>query len=440
MQPLPSSTVSETEARLLKQEVANRLAEHRSRRPQRQDALAQTALPLEQEALAAGRRRGGSVADSVAARFARSTSYRDFLQQEAEAAMRQAEAAAEVARRNAEAIVAAQQQLLDEIDHWNEPAQETAAEPAPVLAFVAPEQKTSIPAIVEEEQFLFSSSAEIADASVKHRTVEHRTEPAAASPLPEAPPETVVRPTIAEMLRQASPEPAEPPVPIHANLIEFPRQLVAARRARPRHALGPLLEEANAAAAQGRDAQLRIFEVEASSISTVPAVEGVLPEWSTIRLDAAPAERAYLPAEEQISFAPPIYSASIGRRVMAATVDACCIGTAFVLSVAAAAMVSPAMPAGKLAAMSAGGVLFGIAMLYPALFFTFSDATPGMRYARIGLCTFGDDNPSRAAIRRRALVTMLSIFPLGLGILWALLDENALGWHDRISRIYQRAY
>jgi len=79
-------------------------------------------------------------------------------------------------------------------------------------------------------------------------------------------------------------------------------------------------------------------------------------------------------------------------------------------------------------------------VIYQFLFFTFSEATPGMRYARIGLCTFSDDNPTRAAMRRRILAVLLSACPLGLGFLWAWLDEEGLGWHDRISRMYQRSY
>ncbi len=69
-----------------------------------------------------------------------------------------------------------------------------------------------------------------------------------------------------------------------------------------------------------------------------------------------------------------------------------------------------------------------------------SEATPGMRYARIALCTFADDNPTRAAMRRRILATVLAACPLGIGFLWAWLDEDGLGWHDRISRMYQRSY
>ncbi len=76
-----------------------------------------------------------------------------------------------------------------------------------------------------------------------------------------------------------------PPIDIPANLIEFPRQLVAPRKARPRLAEGPLREEADETP---EAAQLRIFEVEANQISTAPAVESVAPEWSSILLAAHP--------------------------------------------------------------------------------------------------------------------------------------------------------
>jgi uncharacterized RDD family membrane protein YckC len=79
-------------------------------------------------------------------------------------------------------------------------------------------------------------------------------------------------------------------------------------------------------------------------------------------------------------------------------------------------------------------------LLYQALFFSFSGATLGMRAARIALCTFADGNPARSAMRRRILAVLLSACPLGLGFLWAALDEERLTWHDRVSRMYQRSY
>jgi hypothetical protein len=74
------------------------------------------------------------------------------------------------------------------------------------------------------------------------------------------------------------------------------------------------------------------------------------------------------------------------------------------------------------------------------LFFSLADATPGMLFARIGMCTFADSNPSRKALRRRIFASLLAACPLGLGLLWTLLDDEGLGWHDRMSRMYPRAY
>jgi uncharacterized RDD family membrane protein YckC len=95
------------------------------------------------------------------------------------------------------------------------------------------------------------------------------------------------------------------------------------------------------------------------------------------------------------------------------------------------------VPASYLAAAAAFGFLY---VLYHLLFCSLTEATPGMRCARIALCTFSDENPTRAAMRRRLAAAMLSACPLGLGFLWAALDEDRLSWHDRITCIYPRKY
>jgi uncharacterized RDD family membrane protein YckC len=136
---------------------------------------------------------------------------------------------------------------------------------------------------------------------------------------------------------------------------------------------------------------------------------------------------------------------------MAAIVDACII-TAALLAFAAAFAFTTARLSGppsastgnhitlQTAAITAAVTFAVFTLLYQLLFFTFSEATPGMRYARIALCTLADDNPTRAAMRRRIFATVLAACPLGIGFLWAWLDEDGLGWHDRISRMYQRSY
>jgi hypothetical protein len=229
-------------------------------------------------------------------------------------------------------------------------------------------------------------------------------------------------------------EPAGPPEPLPANLIEFPRQLVAARRARPRFAEGPLREEHEGSSDA---AQLRIFEVEAAQIASAPVAEDAAPEWSSICLETP---RAQTVVVDETPFALPPQAAPLNLRLMAATVDASILAAGFFSFVAAAAFTAGRLPTGPTAAISAAGSLVLLFLLYRTLFFTLADATPGMRYARIALCTFSDENPTRSAMRRRTWALLLSACPLGMGFLWACLDDDRLGWHDRISRMYQRSY
>jgi uncharacterized RDD family membrane protein YckC len=237
----------------------------------------------------------------------------------------------------------------------------------------------------------------------------------------------------------------DPPTPLPANLLEFPRQLVAARKARPRLAEGPLLEE------EPRSPQLRIFEVEPEQISITPAAPSVTPDWANIHLDAQPAPKPQdaeaQAAAQSASTATPLLAsmlspqtAPLELRMMATAIDLIMVGFAFTLFVGTTARFAHRLPMGVPGAIAAGVTFAVLYPLYELLFFTFSDQTPGMRYARIGLCTLSDENPTRAAIRKRILAQLIALCPFGLGILWALLDEDGLGWHDRISRMYQRAY
>ena len=280
-------------------------------------------------------------------------------------------------------------------------------------------------------------------------------------------------------------EPAGPPVPLPANLIEFPRQLVAARKARPRYAEGPLRDENEPAPGDG---QLRIFEVDPAQISTEPAAEATeasVAQWTSIWLDT-PAEAAHTEAEYYAGYdyapaesasgasalpmaptpaAPAIQPASIQRRVLASAINTAIVSTgllAFAATFLAVSARGIAWPAGgsrlqalrqigatiaaqtglqplDAAAIGTGAGAF-LVLLYHALFFWFSEATPGMRCARIGLCTFDDENPTRRAIRRRLGAMLLSACPLGFGFAFAALDEERLTWHDRMTKMYLRSY
>jgi uncharacterized RDD family membrane protein YckC len=231
-------------------------------------------------------------------------------------------------------------------------------------------------------------------------------------------------------------EPEEAVVePLAVSLVEFPRELVAARKVRPRLAEGPLRETSQAT---GHD-QLKIFEVAPESISQAVRIGPAGADWSPIRLDNDPVSSAFRDGQ---SFTQeiPLKPAPLEDRLMAGIFDLALVVAAFALFVLVFVSCTAHPPTGKPALLAAGLVLGGFFLLYQYLFFKYAEGTPGMRYAKIALCTFEDENPTRKAMCRRVFFMLLSAAPLGLGFAWAWFDPDRLGWHDRLSRIYQRSY
>jgi uncharacterized RDD family membrane protein YckC len=62
--------------------------------------------------------------------------------------------------------------------------------------------------------------------------------------------------------------------------------------------------------------------------------------------------------------------------------------------------------------------------------------TPGMRCFHLRLLNFDGYPPSPRQRTIRLLAACLSILALGLGLLWALVDQEYLTWHDHISRTH----
>jgi uncharacterized RDD family membrane protein YckC len=232
--------------------------------------------------------------------------------------------------------------------------------------------------------------------------------------------------------------PVEPDTPIQANVIEFPRELVATRKMRPRR-----VEGANATA--GLERQLSIFEVDPGAISFEPEAAEVAPEaswpepeWSEIELEAQ------LPAEPEIHETPaPVLEvelAPVGDRLMAALIDIAVIAVAFMGAALAAVTRIGHLPMTRIVESGAVSAFLLFGMLYYTLFLTLAEITPGMKCARIALCTFDGRIPTRAELRSRLGALLLSLVPVGLGIAWALFDDDHLCWHDRLSRTYLRKH
>jgi RDD family len=433
-------------AAALKQIASERLAAHRRRRG---DTRAAGSGSLA-ESPAAPRARVSRVRDAVAARYKDSVTYREFLAQEAERALEQAQAEAEVAARKAEA----QMQLLEELQQWTDVDAGLRGIEVADIAVAAIEMMEEPPAVAmppvgmsQSEAAAFKRNAtDITTTGLTVRLYEDLS--AIRSPIESArrverrveTDESEHTALDAEIAFRRAPE-FEPyvaqPVGVSGNLIEFPRQLIAARKARPSLAEGPLREET------APEPQLRIFEVEPEQISAAPAEPASAPEWQSILLEGSPVAKVVPQPEPQFHYTMQPQTAPLNLRLMAAVVDGCCIagavlGFAVVVVELAGARLN-AVPLPTLGAALAG-VAAAFFVLYQMLFFTLGEATPGMRYARIGLCTFADSNPTRSAMRLRVLATLLAASPLGIGLAWAWLDDDGLGWQDRISRMYQRAY
>jgi uncharacterized RDD family membrane protein YckC len=204
--------------------------------------------------------------------------------------------------------------------------------------------------------------------------------------------------------------------------------------------------------------QLSIFEVEPEAISTDPVAADAMnpaaapswmtPEWSGMELDEHPVralQDEVLPnlAEEPISdsiILPEIEQAPFTLRLMAAVVDGSLVLAAFSAVMMEIVGHLHTLPGARMAELGAAAGLLIMSALYLVVCYAIGDATPGMRYARITLCTFGGEAPAREVRFRRLAALVLSVLPMGVGVLWSIFDEAQLSWHDRLSETYLRAY
>ena len=439
-----------------KEEVNRRIAAHKNRRSQ---SSAEESTPQAN----LGTTRAAQAAARVAARYAKAPSYTQMQAEETRVAVRAAEIATKVAleaqetaeARLAEMHAATQQAARGPAVVHTLPVQppdfasETVAQPAagtePVTERARAAAQVPPPSVQESGAALETEEKKPEprrifgirwDPDLPRRSADRKSDPRRSVTEDfELSTEDWWSPAeVAESLRSNPIEVGEGDQ-LHANLIQFPRELVATRKMRPNP--GPVTD------AEG---QLSIFEVDPASISTEAGLSAVeqggvsiwnRPEWSGIKLDTQPVERpASAPNVDAAS--QPLPVASLGLRLMATVVDGALILASFVSLGFLVAHNASHPPAGKPAELLGIAGLALVGMLYYAFFFALPASTPGMKYAGIGLCTFDDQTPTRAQLRRRLGAMLLSLLPVGLGLLWSIFDEEHLSWHDRYSQTYLR--
>ena len=184
-----------------------------------------------------------NVADRVAARYAKAPTYSEMLANEARNVARAAEAAAVAAGEARDAA----QAILVGLDVDRDAEDFTAAEPVPVARTANPSPRRVVERLAPRLSNPLAGTARLSHHRGPDEEDESRTRKSRSLPSSRCPP----------------------------SCSNFLANSVAARRARPRLAEGPLREEYDR---DSSASQLRIFEVEQETISTAPDVEPVLPD------------------------------------------------------------------------------------------------------------------------------------------------------------------
>ena len=82
------------------------------------------------------------------------------------------------------------------------------------------------------------------------------------------------------------------------------------------------------------------------------------------------------------------------------------------------------------------GVIVILTLFYRFLWCIADGDTPGMQFAGLRLVNFDGHRPDREQRTLRQVANLLSVGSAGLGLVWALVDEESLAWHDHISKTF----
>ena len=124
------------------------------------------------------------------------------------------------------------------------------------------------------------------------------------------------------------------------------------------------------------------------------------------------------------------------HRLMAAAVDGSMILMAMGLFVVIFYLSGGHIIVSKQTVPLLAGVMAAVALFYRLLWCLADGDTPGMRFAGLRLVNFDGRRPDRHQRGIRQAAYLLSLLSAGLGLVWALVDEENLTWHDHISKTF----
>jgi uncharacterized RDD family membrane protein YckC len=128
--------------------------------------------------------------------------------------------------------------------------------------------------------------------------------------------------------------------------------------------------------------------------------------------------------------------ASLEDRRIAALIDCACLLFAYGGFLALFSSLGGQFTLSKLTAAVYLTTFAIVYLQYFALFTVFGGTTPGMMFRGLQVASFSGAPPSPRQLLLRSIGYILSASGCFAGFLWAWWDEDALTWHDRISRTY----
>ncbi len=163
-------------------------------------------------------------------------------------------------------------------------------------------------------------------------------------------------------------------------------------------------------------------------------------------LEAFPAtpllDGLHLPPSKQAPAAPadhvelPFQAVTISQRLYAALIDCLTVAGGAAVFAGVSYGMLPKLALSKPVMLAAAALPVLLWAVYQYLFLLYGGATAGMRIAGIRLRTFKGTPSTWRHRRSRAIGLYFSTACLLMGIFWALVDVDALCWHDRISHTY----
>ncbi|MEO8027403.1 MAG: RDD family protein [Bryobacteraceae bacterium] len=195
-----------------------------------------------------------------------------------------------------------------------------------------------------------------------------------------------------------------------------------------------------------------------SKIIPIPTLTPVRAEGPTPRkARAASARGARKPSEHQRSLefevpaTPPLHGLGTSveavifcdapvalptHRILAAAIDLSMVLVAVGLFLGVFFLAGGEMVLNKQTVPLLGGAVVLFAGLYHVLWCLGNGDTIGMRAAQLRLVDFDGRTPTRSVRALRMGMSIISFCSAGLGLLWALVDEESLTWHDHATKTF----